>query len=275
MKKSFFLAALVVIFSGLAHAAKKDACMETPPSYVTAVLVDVSTPLDQPSALAFGTLVDKIIASSPNHSRVDVYKIADGSTGLDEPIISKCKPAPDSMFAGQKFWEKRQSNEFDGPLRKSLISLGDMPSGGQTSPILESIYKISLRSFEGRYAPIQPKDAGGSRDIQTVYGGRLIVVSDFMQNTKLLNFYTGNVPKYTAWRETVDGRKWVASHAKIDAQAVIIPREKPNQLSLPGRDFFHAYFASNYRCVRMSDLVTAAKGDTKSDGQCAAGKGTN
>lgn len=270
MKKYTLLISLL-IFCSAALAAKQDACIETAPNYVTAVLVDVSTPLDQPSLLAYETFVDKIISSSPDHSRVDVYRITDGSTGLEEPAISKCKPAPESRFAGAKYWEKRQRLEFVDPVKSALMSLGQTPVGGQTSPILESIYKISLRSFAGKYAPVK------STDSVAPYGGRLIVISDFIQNSKLINFYGGAIPKYSAWRETVDGRKWVSHFGSIDAQAVIIPREKPNQLSASGRDFFYGYFKNNFRCIWMSDMLTAAHSDIRidvaSNKQCA-GKGT-
>ena len=269
MKQNALLLSLL-LFCSDALAAKQDACIETTSNYVTAVLVDVSSPLDPPSLLAYETLVDKIISSSPDHSRVDVYKIADGSTGLEEPAISKCKPAPETRFAGAKYWEKRQRLEFVEPVKSVLMSLGQTPVGGQTSPILESIYKISLRSFAGKYAPAK------SMNTTAPYGGRLIVISDFIQNSKLINFYSGAIPKYSAWRESVDGRKWVSNFGSIDAQAVIIPREKPNQLTPPGRDFFYGYFKNNFRCIWMSDMLTAAKSDIRiydtSNKQCA-GKG--
>lgn len=250
MNKSIYLLACLILIIGTEALAKEKSCLETSTSSI-AVLIDISDPLDAPGHLAYEKLVDRILVETPDHSKVDVYKISADSNALGDPLFSTCKPAPTSMFSGEKYWEKKRDKEFYKPLREVLINLADDNVKAKTSPILETIFNISLRSF----------GQGGKGD-----SGKVIVVSDFMQNSVLVSFYGNKIPEYSAWRQTVDGRTWVRQFNNVTVEAVVIPRHGNNGLTVKGRDFFWYYLKDNFNCTSWRDLASSINKVQNTDG---------
>lgn len=244
MKNSIYFISFLILFSGNAALAKNTSCTDTSTSTV-AVLIDISDPLDAPASLAYQKLVDRILVETPDHSKVDVYKISADSNALGDPLFSTCKAAPkdsNSLFSGEKYWEKKRQKEFYKPLREALIKLADNDVKAKTSPILETIFNISLRSF-----------GPGTKSSS----GKVIVVSDFMQNSDLVSFYGNRIPEYSAWRQGVDGRTWVRQFNNVTVEAVVIPRHGSNGLTVKGRDFFWNYLKDNFNCSSWRDLASS------------------
>ncbi|NOJ28388.1 MAG: hypothetical protein DA330_10300, partial [Nitrososphaera sp.] len=153
---------------------------------VVAVLVDVSDPFSNPNAMSYEALVAEIVEKAPKHSRVDVYKISTDLKVVGSPLISICKPGPTSdhwLMQGQKYWDTQISTRFTAPLTEVLKEIGKTPVPGKTSPILETIFSISIQSFRGA---LQQGDAKS----------KLIVISDFMQHSNELTFYNSAIPDY-------------------------------------------------------------------------------
>lgn len=244
MKNILYFLSLLILIIGTEAIAKNDSCADSATSTV-AVLVDISDPLDAPGSLAYQKLVDRILVEAPDHSIVDVYKISVDSNALGDPLFSACKSAPkssNSLFSGEKYWEKKRHKEFYKPLREALIKQPDNDVKAKTSPILETIFNISLRSF-------WPGTKSNS--------GKVIVVSDFMQNSDLVSFYANRIPEYSAWRQGVDGRTWVRQFNNVTVEAVVIPRHGSNGLTIKGRDFFWNYLRDNFNCSSWRDLASS------------------
>ena len=242
----WFLLGVPALFMLNAVVAKTsdDNCAEGFSGSVIAILVDVSDPLSVPNGMSYQALVSKIIEQAPKHSRVDVYKIAAGSTGVAPPEISLCKPGPKSdnpLMYGEKYWANRIATRFYKPLKQELDSLGQTPVPGKSSPILESIFTISIRSFSADQNGIEQN-------------GKLIVVSDFMQHTDIASFFNANIPDYSVWRKTEIGRSWVRNFGKVEVVAVVIPRSGSSALPKRGRNFFVEYFQENFRKMEWIDL---------------------
>lgn len=244
MKSFIYFLSLLILVIGTEALAKNDSCTDSATTTV-AVLIDISDPLDAPGSLAYKKLVDRILVEAPDHSIVDVYKISVDSNALGDPFFSACKPAPkstNSLFSGEKYWEKKRQKEFYKPLREALIKLADNSDQAKTSPILETLFNISLRSF--------------SSGVKS-NSGKVIVVSDFMQNSELVSFYGNKIPEYSAWQRSVDGRTWVKKFNKVTVEAVVIPRHGTNGLTVKGRDFFFSYLRDNFSCSIWHDLASS------------------
>lgn len=227
---------ILVLFcfaTNLVYAKKnKDTCEEFPPKSVVAILVDVSEPFDAPNKMSFEKLVERILSEIQPEIRLDIYKIAGSASGVSNPDLSLCFPYSTSLMQGDKYWSKKREKEFYGPARNTLIKLGESVTPGQSSPILESIFTMSLKSFVA-------KGAVGNLP------GRVVVISDFMQHSPQLSFYQ-NIPNYASWRASVNGRSWVRNFGSVAIEAVVIPRYGSSSLPKPGRDFFISYFDENF-----------------------------
>jgi hypothetical protein len=227
---------LVILFcfaTSVAYAKKnRDTCEDFPPKNVVAILVDISEPFDMPNKMSFEKVVERILFEIQPETRLDIYKIAGSSSGVSNPDMSLCFPYSKSLMQGDKYWSKKREKEFYGPARSTLFKLGESLSPGQSSPILESIFTMSLKSFVAR---------GAANN----FPGRVIVISDFMQHSPQLSFYQ-NIPTYSAWRSSVNGRSWVRNFGNVAIEAIVIPRYGSSSLPRPGRDFFISYFDENF-----------------------------
>lgn len=243
-----FLSAPIIFFISFSLHGKplSNTCDKNPPSQVIAILVDVSEPFDVPNRMSYEKVVERILSTAPKFSRFDVYKIAGNSTGVGNPEISLCNPSPssdNSFMQGEKYWAKKRNKEFYEPLKSVLLSLGNTVVLGQSSPILESFFSMSLKSFT------DPKYKDG-------LPGKVIVISDFMQHSDQISFY-GAAPSYAAWRSSPKGRSWVRSFGNVSFEAIVIPRAGASTLPKGGRDFFITYFYENFQSYTWRDLATA------------------
>lgn len=243
--KNIMLIFFVLLLIPITSHAKKNTCDQFQPKYVTAVLVDVSEPLDSPAQMIFEKLVQKIITESPGASRLDIYKIGKDAKDSFEPELSLCKPEKfgNSFSTGEIFYKKKMQKEFIDPVSKELIELSKELSPGETSPILESFFSISLKSFVNK---------SGQETL-----GKVIVISDFMQNSESLNFYKQKIPTYKDFNASNNGRSWVRSFGKVSLEAIVIPRNGASKLPIKGRDFFIDYFSDNVSCWQWRDLSSS------------------
>lgn len=240
--------AFAITFTTLIAHGKpsKNNCDKSPPTQTVAILVDVSEPLDVPNKMSYEKVVERILGNATKFTRFDVYKIAGNSSGVGEPEISLCNPSSSSnssLMQGEKYWTKKRNKEFYEPLKEVLISLGNNVVPGQSSPILESFFSMSLKSFT-------------NSKFKNGMPGQVIVISDFMQHSDQISFY-GNPPSYSSWRNSPKGRSWVRSFGNVSFEAIVIPRAGSSTLPKNGRDFFVSYFYENFQSYTWRDLASS------------------
>jgi len=239
---------IFILTTNFAFAKKiKNSCDEYPPQTITAVLIDVSEPLDVPNNLAYQKISDRLIQETKRSTRFDIYKIGGSSSGVSGPIISLCiptAPSENKLLKGEKFWANKIEKEFIDPLKSTFIKLGNDVMGGKESPILESIFTMSIKSF------ISPNTSQNMP-------GRVVVISDFMQHSAILSFYNQSIPQYSDWRATPSGRSWVRNFGKVDFEAIVIPRVGSSILPKQGRDFFVTYTTENFSSLTWRDIATS------------------
>ena len=153
---------------------------ENPPMENWVVLLDAT---DQPSPLQLNVVTLEVLEMAeqmPVNQRFSVVVIHPDTDGINpvRVLYSRCKP-PDGegmndLYQAQKLASKRYDSHFLAPLQMTIKASSHL-SPTKTSPILEAVYLVS-------------KELG--RDLSVT---RMLVVSDLMQNSDLLDFYRDRI----------------------------------------------------------------------------------
>ncbi len=185
------LALSVLAFAGIGLAKlrveragidKKTLCGTSEPKQIIALLFDSSDQINDLQKIKTRQILDNLLYDIPKGTRVDVYMATAEAGQLAKPLFSRCNPASANGAPGwsenpQRQKELRQTR-FQKPLERALKkALRANPR--ETSPILETIAAASVQSF-GRVNPAHGAQPGRYR---------MIIVSDFLQNSSLLTQY--------------------------------------------------------------------------------------
>lgn len=227
--------------------ANSNTCIQTATS-VTAVLFDVSDPLNEPASLAFDSLITRLVDEVEEGGRIDVYFLKDGVAVTGNPQGHFCKPLR-PLAGGDASFKKRLQVQFVGPAMTTLKTGKEISSPSISSPILESIFNIGLKSFS-------------KTTTNKKYWGKIVVISDLLQNSSLASFYS-SIPTYEKISSTSKFTAWSRRIDKVGLELVMISNNK--HAALQGRDllkFWGNYGADNFCAVRISPISRSMKGWT-------------
>jgi hypothetical protein len=165
-----------------------DYCRQDGPSGILAIAVDATDVLSEAQRLDVMNRLETAISQAGTNWRVEIWNVAP-SSGV--PTISgtaRCIPPRDvSSLTANPAKAKARYSEFADAMRKELADiLGQTVS--PSSPILESIQAVGLRSFR-------------SPELGTAHPLRLLLVSDLVQNTSRVSFI-GGIPRYDEFRQS-------------------------------------------------------------------------
>jgi hypothetical protein len=153
-------------------------CPATPTS-ITVLLIDVTDPLTTAQRQDFQNQLTRLRNSVPRYGKLIVSKVDSASDRLLEPVIVRCNPGTaddESTWTGNpKGTQKKHEEQFVRPLESAFGSL-TRATGSERSPIFESIQSVALTEL------LSPETSKIPR--------RLVVVSDLLQNTDSLSFYS-------------------------------------------------------------------------------------
>jgi hypothetical protein len=204
-------------------------CPANGPKGHVVLLVDKSDPLTFTQRKDFEVVFRNVIATAvPRGHLLSVYALTDDFKSTAEPLIELCNPGDGrdlGKFDGNPDMQRDDYREkYEAPLlavRQMLVT--DVP--GKASPILEMVQMAGITGF-GRRAVSGPR--------------RLIVVSDFIQNTPDLPMYKVGVPAYDAFRATPYGRKVAADlkDVKVELRMLLNRQDLQNEKLLK---FWQAY----------------------------------
>ncbi len=216
-------------------------------SSVTAVLFDISDPLNEPSALAFDSLITRLVEEVEEGGRLDIYFIKDGIKVTGNPSGFFCKPSRPFGGGGELFFKKKLQTQFIGPAIATLRNARTATSSSKESPIVESIFNVGLKSFS---ETARPKKSWG----------KVVVISDLLQNSKVVSFYSG-VPRYQNLSGSRDFNAWTRPLERVGLELILLNSETHG--ALQGRDlisFWGSYGAENFCAVKLSPISKALKG---------------
>ena len=211
MIRRLIISIFLLSFSLVGHS--KSDCKSDPNSERLAVIVDLSNTLDDPARIAFMSLAGKISQISPPGGMLYVYDLNKFNDISDAAELSICIPSFTSL-TGEKL-RQRKELEFSNSISEVFKKLSRTSSNAPISPILEGIYKVGFHVFNGD---------GRSRS------GRIIVISDFEQNTNLLSFYKSGIPDYKEWKSRAESVAWSISMPKVKFTSILIQRAQTSQL---------------------------------------------
>lgn len=208
----------------------------TPPS-IYVVLIDQTDPLPE---LQRRSITNQVLsqmrtdlesegsATSMRHARVEIWSFNDRQPGSTDGVfrvgdveltlrklLSLCNPgAPERWDHLYKNVDvvKRRHQRFHSDVEAQLLESLGFPEAKQ-SPVLEAVYGIGVSVF-------------GAPQVRSAQK-RLIVVSDLMQNTKTLSFFSGPVD-YTEWQKRREARATKPHLKDVSITVLMIPGTRPD-----------------------------------------------
>ncbi len=243
MIKVLLICICVLANSSMTFAAKLD-CKKDLNSESLVVIVDLSDRLDVPSTFAFKSLAGKIAKISPPGGMLYVYDLNKISADIGDAELAICVPSFTSL-TGDKLKQRKEKeflNSVVGVFDRLAVSNNESLT---TSPIIEGIYKVGFQVFN--------KDGISN-------AGRIVVISDFEQNTNLISFYKSGVPDYKDWKGHPDAKAWMLVMPKVKFTSVLIQRAQNNTRvnHTKLRSFWLDYSGNNFEKCGFMGLNQAA-----------------
>ncbi|MEY9097990.1 hypothetical protein ABIA24_000899 [Sinorhizobium fredii] len=156
---------------------KASLCPVDGPKEITAVLLDVTDPISQATALDLRNEFQAIVSAVPVGGLVQVYTLTETEGELNR-TFSGCNPGSgenvDEWTSNPRIAQKRWEEGFQKPLDEIAKRL-DEGAAGQQSPIMAGIQKINLEVFGAPQHRAIPK--------------QLVVASDMIEHTAAFSMY--------------------------------------------------------------------------------------
>lgn len=219
-------------------------CPEKGPKAVTAVLLDLSDPMNAVQQTALLNRLAEVKNALSEGMKLAYFTLWTTEKDVLHPEIELCSPGTgdelNPLIANPKMAKRRWDEDFSARLDRVLKQLL-VPDSTETSPIMESIQSIAVTTL--------PPQQNVPR--------RLVIVSDMIQHTKGLSQYKGK-PNFEAFKNTEYYRSVRANLNELKVEIVYVRRA--TQRNVQGRDhiqFWQEYFSSMGATL---ERVTAIEG---------------
>ncbi len=160
---------------------KATLCPVDGPTEITAILLDVTDPISDTTALDLRNQFQSEVSSVQVGGLIQVYTLTENSGQLGL-TFSGCNPGAgansNSWTSNPRLAQERWEKGFQKPLAEVSIRMTDASSGKQ-SPIMAGIQKINLEAFSAPQYKALPK--------------RLIIASDMIEHTSTFSNYRDGV----------------------------------------------------------------------------------
>ena len=195
------------------------------------IVVDVTSPISAQEKKALQAFHEQITQTAQEKSRVRLYRLGEFEATENDRLVDVCSPGnPDqanplyvSVEAVKADWEKKFRTKILDKLDQIIPN-----RGLKQSPIIESLNSISLMEFS--------QSLGQKK--------RLVIISDLVQNSALLNMYVEK-PDFDDFRKNVGDSKVSARFEGVDVQLLYFAAREPALQDDSWRDFWVAYVTSN------------------------------
>jgi hypothetical protein len=151
------------------------------PRSVTVVLLDSTDDIPDIAKREVRTALVDLAETLPAYGLLEI-RLLDANTTGGRPIFAKCNPGDGSNLseytANPRLARKRWMDGFRQPLDAALES-GFRPLPGKISPIMETVQRIAVERFTGRFNEQIPKS--------------LVLISDMIEHEPDYSQYTGDL----------------------------------------------------------------------------------
>ena len=184
---------------------------------VTAVLIDVTDPMNTPQRQDFRNQLDGLLSKMGRYEKLVVLKVNPIGDSLLTPVITKCNPGSaadvSEVDGNPKKLERQYRDGFISPMEKAFSRLLDA-SGADRSPIMESIQSVALSEF-------QPANLNGKPK-------RLVVASDLLQHTDRASFYE-ELPDLQSFVQSQDFNRVRTNLKGVEVELWLLQRDDSTQ----------------------------------------------
>jgi hypothetical protein len=208
-------------------------CPVDGPHSITAVVLDVTDSLGVIQQADLHAFMDDVRDNVPQYGRLDLYTVGKIDSRPLDMHFEVCNPGNardvSNDFSGNKAladrtWKRR----FSDKLSEALSNI-EKEKPEDRSPLMESIQSVSITSFEGEHSEKAEK--------------RMIFVSDLLQYTRQLSFYSG-IPDFSDIKKTQYYHQIRTELRDVNVTIAMIPREtKANVQDKKLLNFWTSYFA--------------------------------
>jgi hypothetical protein len=208
----------IIITSTLLNVRKKETdpitgCPKDGYGSVTAVLVDLTDPINPIQAAALRNALLKARNAVPKYGRLEIYPLKSAAAKTIEPLFFACSPGSghdedNSFYGNPELADRRWKRQFADKVETVIDELMKT-TPQENSPILEGLQSVSVTSF-------------GSPHGQIAAEKRILLVSDMIHHTPELSMYKG-VPDFERFRSTqyYPRSKSTLRGAKVDVFLIV------------------------------------------------------
>lgn len=198
-------------------------CPKTGYPTITAVLVDLSDPINPVQAAALHNALLKVRNEVPKYGRLEIYPLKSTATSTIEPLFFGCSPGSgrdvDSRFYGNpdladRHWKQEFADKVD-----SVIGELKTIQQQNISPIMEGLQSVTVTSF-------------GPPLSQAASEKRVILVSDMIHHTTELSMYRG-VPDFEKFKMTQYFPRVRPAFRNAKVDVFLIVRDTQNNIQKP------------------------------------------
>lgn len=212
------VALLVLVGGGIFYAVAKgnkalddNLCPATPTS-VTVLLVDVTDPLTVAQRQDFQNQLIRLRNAVPRFGKLVVAKVDSASDDLLKPVIVRCNPGTaqdvSELTGNPGGLQEQHEKGFVEPLDRAFAGLASA-SGAEASPIFESVQSVALTELLTPSATELPR--------------KLVLVSDLLQNTGGMSFYS-SLPSSEAFLSSPEFRRVRTDLRDIEVEIWMLER---------------------------------------------------
>ncbi|TCP80830.1 hypothetical protein C8J31_11471 [Rhizobium sp. PP-CC-2G-626] len=205
---------------------KKTLCPDNGPTSVTAVLLDVTDPIADVTALDLRNEFQDIVGTVPQGGLIQVYALTD-KEGQLERTFSGCNPgdgsAVDGWTSNPRLAQERWEKGFQAPLEKISGSLREGVAGEQ-SPIMAATQRINVEAFGVPAHKGVPKT--------------LVIASDMIEHTSAFSMYRTGVD-FAKFEQSAARQKFRSPLSGVDVRIL--------QFQRPGMKFTDEDLADFWR----------------------------
>jgi hypothetical protein len=156
-------------------------CPADGPRSVTVVLVDRTDAISPITERDLRNQLAAVANGVPKYGALYLYAIDGAADGLPEPLFFRCNPGDASTVSDMSGSKRKTQRRFEDGYAEPLDAvMRDLVGAGQApaSPIMEAVQAVAVSTFGDPAAKAASKR-------------RLIIASDFMQNSARVSFYGG------------------------------------------------------------------------------------
>ena len=208
---------------------------------VTAVLIDLTDPINAVQSGALRNALLKIRDAVPKYGRLEIYPLVPTTSTTIPPLFAACSPGSgrdvESRWYGNpeladRIWHKQFADQLDALITK----IQRLPSQAR-SPIFEAIQSIAVTSFGA------PLSEGASEK-------RLVIVSDMIHYTSELSMYQ-SVPEFEQFKSSEYYLRVKPNLRGANVDVYLIVRETKRDVQQPPLyKFWQDYFDSSESYLR-------------------------